>query len=284
MFSLRKIRDILTKNRLHLSRKMGQNFLVDRNIRDRILDAAEISSGDRVVEIGPGLGALTSGFLERGAKVWAVEKDRGLYRVLTENLDSPNLELRLEDALRLDWEEWLPPPGPYKLVANLPYYITTPLLFRLLDYSGLFNPMVLMVQKEVGERLAAEPGSKAYGALSLKLKYYARVEKLFNVSPHSFFPRPEVFSQVIKVAPRSEPPVNVKNETLLLQLIETGFGQRRKTMFNNLRRAGFVGEQIEKALVHCGLGLQVRAEELDLADFACLAFSLQDWKEGETSG
>ncbi len=133
MFSLKQIRVILKKNRLHLSRKMGQNFLVDRNIRDKILDAAEISPGDRVVEIGPGLGALTSGLLERGAQVWAVEKDRGLYRVLAENLDSPHLELLLEDALRLDWEEWLSSPGPYKLVANLPYNITTPLLFRLLD-------------------------------------------------------------------------------------------------------------------------------------------------------
>ncbi len=282
MLSLKQVRKLLKVNQLHLSKKMGQNFLIDRNIRDKILQAAGVAAGDLVVEIGPGLGALTEGFLEKGARVWAVEKDRGLYRVLGERLPSSDLELICEDALKVDWEKLLPEDhGSYKLVANLPYNITTPLLFHLLDYSHLFSHMVIMVQKEVGERFSASPESKQYGSLTLKLEYCAQVESLFLVAPGSFFPQPDVSSLVLKITPRTSPPVTVKDELLLFEIINLGFGQRRKTLANNLKRGGWVPDQIKAAFDFCGLEKRVRAEELDLHKFSCLANVFVRQKEGE---
>jgi len=281
LLSLKQVRKVLQENQLHLSKKMGQNFLIDRNIRDKILQAAEVAEGDLVVEIGPGLGALTEGILEKGARVWAVEKDRGLYRVLRQRLSSPDLELICEDALKVDWEKFLPgDQGDYKLVANLPYNITTPLLFFLLDYSHLFSHMVIMVQKEVGERFCAKPESKQYGSLTLKLEYHAEVETLFTVASGSFFPRPDVSSLVLRLIPRSSPPVAVKNEKLLFQIINLGFGQRRKTMANNLKRGGWTPDHIQAAFDFCGLEDRVRAEELDLLKFSCLANAFVEQKEG----
>lgn len=280
MLSLKEIKSLLREKQLHLSKKMGQNFLIDKNIRDKILAAADIQRGDSVVEIGPGLGALTEGLLERGAQVRAVEKDRGLCRVLRERIASPDLELICEDALKLDWDEWLSGEGKNKLVANLPYNITTPLLFRLLDCSKLFSRMVIMVQQEVGERFSASPTSKQYGALTLKIKYHASVEKLFTVSPGSFFPRPEVSSLVLEMIPRVSPPVKVSDEELLFAIINTGFGQRRKTLANNLKRRGWTARQIKKVFACCGLEERVRAEELELDDFSCLANGFSEQKEG----
>lgn len=280
MLSLKQVKKLLQENKLHLSKKMGQNFLIDKNVREKILEKAAVNSGDRVVEIGPGLGALTESFLEKGARVWAVEKDRGLFRVLRERLPSSKLELICEDALKVNWAELLPGDGKYKLVANLPYNITTPLLFALLDYSKMFSFMVIMVQKEVGDRFSAQPSTKQYGSLTLKLKYHAEVENLFTVSPGSFFPRPDVSSLVLKITPRQSPLVEVKDEKLLFNLINTGFEQRRKTLINNLKRIGFGSEKIKAVFAHCGLEEKVRAEELELKDFSCLANCLMGQKEG----
>jgi len=276
LLTIKKLRSLLQKEGLHPSKKRGQNFLIDGNIRDRILDAAEIKTGDIIVEIGPGLGALTEGLLNRGAEVWAVEKDSGLHRVLKKRITSCDLNLLWDDALKVNWKEWLPGNGPFKLVANLPYNITSPLLLKLLENRHLFSQMIIMVQKEVGERFTAAPGSKDYGALTLKINYYARTQELFTVSPGSFYPRPDVTSLVLQITPRANPAVSVKDEKKLFQLIEAGFAQRRKTFFNNLRNRGWKPEKIRQALDVCSLPEKIRGEELKLKDFACMADFFSD--------
>ncbi len=270
--NLSEIKKILKNYNLHLSKKLGQHLLIDNHILEKIMKAGEIGAGDRVVEVGPGLGALTRSLLQRGAEVWAIEKDKGFCRVLEDILPQENLYLYHEDALQADWPSLLPSEKkPYKFVANLPYNITSPLLFSFLRNRSLFSFFLIMVQKEVGNRIAAKPGSKDYGALTLKLNYFLTSEVLFKVPPGAFFPAPDVDSIVIMLKPREEAPFEVWDQELFLKLINCGFTSRRKLLSNNLKLLDYTGEEIKAALKSCSLAEQVRAEELSLQNFACLA-------------
>ncbi len=247
--------------------------------------AGAVEAGDKIVEIGPGLGALTEEFLNRGAEVWAMEIDRGICRFLKECLVHQQLHLLCGDALNLDWHDFLPAQNkPYKLIANLPYNITGPLLFKFIDHKNVFTFFLVMVQRELAERLSAEPKTKSYGALTLLVNYHMTIEYLFSVSRRSFFPMPEVDSTVILLKPRPEPPAGPVDEDFLFSVIKTGFGQRRKTLANNLKNLATEPGIIAKAMHLCNLKKECRAEELSLNEFIYLANALQQSREGGNNG
>ncbi len=251
----------------------GQNFLIDHNIQRKILDAAEIQPGERIVEIGPGRGILTQGLLERGAEVLAIEIDPLLVGWLRQEIASPRLDLIQADALQYVYGEITP---PYKVVANLPYYLSTPLLFRLLEERRRISRMVLMLQKEVAERLVAPVGGKNYGVLSVMVQLYADVRIAFHVSRGCFRPRPDVDSSVIVLIPLSDPRVSVRDEGLFARVVRGAFGHRRKRLSNALADAGFPKAQVALALQKIGLDPARRGETLSLAEFALLADTLFD--------
>lgn len=246
----------------------GQHFLIDYNIQRKILDAAEIRSGERVVEVGPGRGILTKGLLHRGAEVTAIEIDPQMIDLIRAEIADPRLHPILGDALRYPYETI---PAPYKVVANLPYYISTPLLFRFLQERQRIDRMVLMLQREVAERLAAGIGSKSYGALSVILQFYADIRIAFTVSPACFRPRPQVGSAVITLRFLSAPRAPVRDEALFLQVVKGAFSHRRKSLTNALTDAGFPREQVESALFQMGLDRTRRGETLTLSEFAALS-------------
>lgn len=251
----------------------GQNFLIDHNIQRKILDAADLQPGERVVEIGPGRGILTKGLLDRGARVLAIEIDPLLVKILREELISPELELIQADALRHPYDQI---PAPYKVVANLPYYLSTPLLFRLLEERRRIARMVLMLQKEVAERLAASEESKHYGVLSVMVQLYADVRIAFHVSKGCFRPRPDVDSSVTVLDPLPEPRFSLRDEALFGRVVRGAFAHRRKRLANALENAGFTKDQVAPALRKIGLDPARRGETLSLAEFAALADTLFD--------
>ncbi len=249
------------------------------------MTAGAVEAGDKIVEIGPGLGALTEEFLNRGAEVWAVEIDRGICRFLKECLSHQKLHLMCGDALNLDWHGFLPAQDePYKLIANLPYNITGPLLFKFIDHKNIFSFFLVMVQSELAERLSARPKTKSYGALTLLVNYHMTIEYLFPVSRRSFYPTPEVDSRVILLKPRPESTVGPVDEEFLFSIIKTSFGQRRKTLVNNLKNLAMEPDIIAKAMHLCGLKKECRAEEVSLNEFICLANVLQQPREGGNNG
>ena len=219
---------------LHMSKKLGQNFLIDAGIVRGIVAAAEVKEGDRVLEIGPGIGTLTQGLAETGATVKAVELDK-------------------------------------KLPANLPYYITTPILMALLERHLPITMLVTMVQKEVAERMIAQPGSRTYGALSVAVQYYTEPTIVLDVPPRSFIPAPEVDSVVIACRVRETPAVQVQDEKLFFRVVKAAFGQRRKTLANALRGGGFPKEQVRDAMEQAGIDPMRRGETLELTEFGRLA-------------
>jgi 16S rRNA (adenine1518-N6/adenine1519-N6)-dimethyltransferase len=249
----------------------GQNFLIDHNIQRKILDAAEIAPGERVVEIGPGRGILTKGLLDRGAEVLAIEIDPLLVGMLRQEIPSPRLDLVRADALQYRYDRI---PSPYKVVANLPYYLSTPLLFRLLEERQRISRMVLMLQKEVAERLVASVGEKNYGVLSVMVQLYAEVRIAFRVSRACFRPRPDVDSSVIALTPLSHPRVPIADEALFGRVVRGAFGHRRKRLANALTDAGFPRDQVDAALRKIGLDPARRGETLSLTEFAFLADTL----------
>nr|WP_277999053.1 16S rRNA (adenine(1518)-N(6)/adenine(1519)-N(6))-dimethyltransferase RsmA [Moorella sulfitireducens] len=262
----------------------GQNFLVDSNIVRKIAVAAGLGPDDIVIEIGPGLGALTQELLKQAGMVIAVEIDGDLISALEENLkDKDNLRLVAGDALKINFDELvarykgeeggrLP---TYKLVANLPYYITTPLLMHLL--TGKFNitESVLMVQAEVGYRMLALPGSKDYGALSVAVQYYTEPAIIFKVPRTVFYPRPEVDSLVVKLTRRTDPPVQVEDEEFFFRVVRAAFNQRRKTLVNALGSLGLDRPQLLNAVMAAGIDPRRRGETLSIEDFAVLSKILQ---------
>jgi len=249
----------------------GQHFLIDLNIQRKILDAARIASGERVVEIGPGRGILTKGLLDRGAEVLAIEIDPLLIGLLREEIPSTRLNLIQGDALHYPFDRI---PSPYKVVANLPYYLSTPLLFRLLEARRGISRMVLMLQKEVAERLAAPVGGKNYGVLSVMVQLYADVRIAFHVSKGCFRPRPEVDSAVIVLNPLPSPRALLRDEALFTRVVRGAFGHRRKRLINALTDAGFERAQVEAALRRIGLDPARRGETLSLNEFAAIAETL----------
>lgn len=256
---------------LRMSKKLGQNFLIDASIVQGIVDAAEIKPGDRVLEIGPGIGTLTQGLAEAGAEVKAVELDKKLPAVLAETLKAyDNVTVIPGDILKVNIKEIMGE-SPFKVAANLPYYITTPILMTLLERHLPITHMVTMVQKEVADRMIAKPGSRIYGALSVAVQYYTEPQIVLDVPPRSFIPAPEVDSVVIACKVRENPAVKVISEKMFFRVVKAAFGQRRKTLANALRGGGFPKEQVRDVMESAGIDPTRRGETLSLAEFAVLA-------------
>ncbi len=275
---------------IRAKKRWGQNFLTDANIRRKILDCASVNAGEQIVEIGPGKGFLTEGLLERGAKVTAIEIDPVLVQVIQSKMDASlheqqsrfkNLRLIQADALRYDYQTLS---APYKVVANLPYYISTPLLFRLLEERQHVRQMVLMLQKEVAERLSASVGSKSYGSLSLVIQFYADVKIAFTVSPQCFQPKPKVSSAVVSITPLETPRIQVRDEPLFLKVVKGAFLYRRKRISNALRFAGFPEPWIKETLHMTGQSGERRGETFTMAEFADLSNAFFEVKHKSRSG
>lgn len=269
---------ILQKYRFVFQKKYGQNFLVDTHVLEKIMDAAEITKEDCVVEIGPGIGTMTQYLAERAGTVVAVEIDRKLMPILEETLAAyDNVTVLNEDIIKVDLNHIVEEKNhgkPIKVVANLPYYITTPIIMSLFENHVPLKSVTVMVQKEVAERMQAGPGTKNYGALSLAVQYYARPEVVANVPPNCFIPRPNVGSAVIRLTRYEEYPVTVRDENFLFALIRASFNQRRKTLANSLANAqslSLTREQVAAALEKIQLSPTVRGEALTLEQFAALA-------------
>ena len=268
---------ILQKYQFRFQKKFGQNFLIDTSVLERIMNAAEITKEDCILEIGPGIGTMTQYLAERAKKVFAVEIDKNLIPILGETLaEYDNVTVINEDILKVDIERLVQEQNggkPIKVVANLPYYITTPIIMGLFESKVPLHSITIMVQKEVADRMQEMPGSKEYGALSLAVQYYAKPEIVANVPPNCFMPRPTVGSAVIKLTRYEQPPVIVADEKLMFQIIRASFNQRRKTLVNGLTNASFlqVGkEKILEALDQMGQSASVRGETFSLEQFAQL--------------
>ncbi len=271
-------RHILKAFNLHASHRLGQNFLISPGVVSSVVEAAEIEPGDRVLEIGPGIGTLTQGLLEAGAIVTAVELDKKLPAVLAETLKGyEHLSVVQGDILKTDISA-LMGDGPFKVAANLPYYITTPIMLSLLEQKLPITKIVTMVQKEVAGRMIAKPGGKDYGALSVAVQYHTEPEIVLDVPPSCFLPAPEVDSAVIVCTVRSKPAVAVKDERMFFRVVKAAFGQRRKTISNALKPIGVPKDRIDSALASANIDASRRGETLSLGEFAALAnaFSEQD--------
>lgn len=266
-------RHILKKFNLRASKRLGQNFLIDAEVVQKIVDVAEISEGEEVLEIGPGIGTLTQGLLEAGAKVTAVELDKKLPAVLQETLAGyENFRLIQGDILKINLSELMP--QKFKVVANLPYYITTQILLTLLEKKLPITKIVTMVQREVAERMTAQAGSKIYGAMSIAVQFRSDAKIAFDVSPESFLPRPEVTSSVV-ICDVRENKFQVSDEEFFIKVMRGSFGQRRKTILNSLIGAGFSREKILQSLESAGINFERRAETLTIEEFVNLAEKLR---------
>ena len=275
--------EIINKYAFRFKKSFGQNFLIDSNVIKKIISAADIKADDFILEIGPGIGTLTQHLAFSAGNVAAVEIDDRLIPVLDETLAGyDNVTVINEDVLNVDLEKLVSERSPgkrIKVIANLPYYVTTPVIMELLKISGLIRSITIMVQKEVADRMAADPGTKDYGALSLAVEYYCGVKKITDVSPNCFMPRPEVTSSVIQLNIRDEKQP-VKDERLMFKLIKAAFAQRRKTLLNSLRNSGefnLTKEQWEEALEKLGIEPSVRGEKLKLEDFVKLADEIMNF-------
>lgn len=270
---------ILHRFKLRADKKLGQNFLIDESVVRRIVEAAELTPEDTVLEVGPGIGTLTQGLAESGASVVAVELDKRLLPVLDVTLEGyDNVRIVNGDILQVDIMEQVQKPD-FKCCANLPYYITTPIIFAILEKRLPMERLVVMVQKEVAERMAAKPGSKDYGALSVAIQYFTEPEIAFIVPPSSFIPAPSVDSAVIVCKRRSTPPVEVCDENLFFRVVRAAFSLRRKMLSNSLKNMGIKGEQVTKWLELAGVDGKRRAETLSLEDFAALTNTFAQVKE-----
>ena len=275
---------VLERHGFTFKKSFGQNFLTDTNILQKIVDTAEIDDQVNVIEIGPGIGALTEFLAERAAEVMAFEIDHRLVPILADTLrDFDNVTVVNEDILKVDLAQHIQnfknPDLPIKVVANLPYYITTPILMHLIESGIPFSEFVVMMQKEVADRISAQPNTKAYGSLSIAVQYYMTAKVAFIVPRTVFVPAPNVDSAILKMVRRPEPAVAVKDENLFFKVSKASFTHRRKTLWNNL--TGYFGktdevkDKLTKALDQAGLSPSVRGEALGLAEFASLADALK---------
>lgn len=254
-----------------MSKKLGQNFLIKRSVVDEIVRAADLGDGDQVLEVGPGIGTLTQGLAQSGADVKAIELDRRLLEVLDTTLASyDNVQIIHGDVLKLNIPEIMNH-KPFKVVANLPYYITTPIIMSLLEAKLPIERLVVMVQREVALRMVAEPGTKDYGALSVAVQYYTKPQIVMDVPPKAFLPAPAVTSAVIRCVLRDEPPVAIRDEKIFFRVVKAGFAQRRKTFSNTMKTTGLTKEQIEAILQEAGIDGQRRGETFSLDEFASVA-------------
>ena len=256
---------------IKMSKKLGQNFLIKRCIVDEIVHAAELTPGEPVLEVGPGIGTLTQGLAQSGADVTAIELDRRLLEVLDTTLASyDNVRIIHGDVLKLDVPSIMNH-KPFKVVANLPYYITTPIIMSLLESKLPIERLVVMVQKEVALRMVAKPGTKDYGALSVAVQYYTEPDIVLDVPPKSFLPAPAVTSSVIRCVLRDKPPVDVIDEKLFFRVVKAGFAQRRKTFANTMKTTGLSKDRIEELLAKANIDGQRRGETFTLQEFADVA-------------
>ena len=269
--------EVLQKYEFVFQKKFGQNFLIDTHVLDKIINAADITKDDFVLEIGPGIGTMTQYLACAAREVYAVEIDKALIPILEDTLsDYSNVTVLNEDILKVDIRKLAEEHNqgkPIKVVANLPYYITTPIIMGLFEGHVPIESITVMVQKEVADRMQVGPGTKDYGALSLAVQYYAEPYIVANVPPNCFMPRPKVGSAVIRLTRHKEAPVKTVDEKLMFRLIRASFNQRRKTLANSLKNSpelSFTKEEIQDAIAACGFKEGVRGEALTLADFAAL--------------
>jgi len=256
---------------IKMSKKLGQNFLIKRGIVDEIVKAADLQEGEPVLEIGPGIGTLTQGLAQSGANVKAIELDTRLLEVLDTTLAQySNVNIVHGDVLKLDVPSIMNH-EPFKVVANLPYYITTPIIMSLLESRLPIERLVVMVQKEVALRMVAKPGTKDYGALSVAVQYYTKPDIVLDVPPKSFLPAPAVTSSVIRCVLRDQPPVDVVDEKLFFRVVKAGFAQRRKTFANTMKTTGLSKDRIEELLAKANIDGQRRGETFTLQEFADVA-------------
>lgn len=278
-------KEIINKYSFAFQKKFGQNFLIDSNVLESIIRGAEITKDDFVLEIGPGIGTMTQYLCEAARQVVAVEIDKMLIPILEDTLSEyDNVEVINQDVLKVDIKSLAEEKNngkPIKVVANLPYYITTPIIMGLFESGVPIDSITIMVQKEVADRMQTGPGSKDYGALSLAVQYYATAKVILNVSAICFMPRPNVDSAVIKLTRHKEPTVNVADEKLMFKIIRASFNQRRKTLVNGLKNSpelSFSKEQIVKAIEKIGKPETIRGEALTLEEFAELANAFTELK------
>lgn len=275
--------EILQKYNFTFQKKFGQNFLIDTRVLERIIAQAEITKDDMVLEIGPGIGTMTQYLCENAREVVAVEIDNSLIPILEETLSEyNNVTVINDDILKVDINKLVEEHNagkPIKVVANLPYYITTPIIMGLFEKKVNVDSITVMVQKEVADRMKSGPGSKDYGALSLAVQYYSKPEIVANVPPNCFMPRPNVSSAVIRLKLYDEMAVKVENENLLFRLIRASFNQRRKTLVNGIKNSGelnYTKDQVVEALAKMGLNENIRGEALTLEQFGELSDILNE--------
>ena len=280
----RNTSDIIQKYGFDFRKKFGQNFLIDNNILDKIIEAADITREDCVLEIGPGIGTMTQRLAEEAGAVVAVEIDKNLIPILNETLaDYDNVSILNEDILKVDINAIVAQNGgkPIKVVANLPYYITTPIIMALFESHVPLKSVTIMVQKEVADRMKVGPGTKDYGALSLAVQYYANPEIIARVPAACFMPKPNVDSTVIRLTRYERPPVEALDEEWLFAVIRASFNQRRKTLANGLANAGNIGvnrQRVEDVLAQMGLPASIRGEALTLEQFNELSNRLYEMR------
>ncbi|WIV12305.1 16S rRNA (adenine(1518)-N(6)/adenine(1519)-N(6))-dimethyltransferase RsmA [Proteiniborus sp. MB09-C3] len=276
LYSPAVVKKIIEKHGFRFSKSLGQNFLIDGNIIDRIIEGANIKESDGIIEVGPGIGTLTQKLCESAGKVVAIELDNNLLQILEETLGSyDNVEVIHGDVLKVDLNQLIKEKledRTVKVVANLPYYITTPIIMKLLEENLNIDKIVVMVQKEVAHRMKAVPGNKDYGALSIAVQYYSKPEIIVDVPKNVFMPRPNVDSAVIMLDVYNEPVIKVKDEKLFFNVVKAAFGKRRKTLLNALTSGiGLKKEEIEIILEKCSIDPVRRGETLDSTEFAGIA-------------
>lgn len=267
-----KTAELVKKYNFKFSKGLGQNFLVDDSVPRDIVAGAEVDENDLVIEIGPGVGTLTAQLLNKAKRVVAIELDSDLIPILQEEIgDNPKFSLIHNDALKVNFNEIIGDEKSVKLVANLPYYVTTPIIVKLLKEKYKFKSLTIMIQKEVAERIDAEPSSKDYGALSLLVQYYCDTKIIRKAPPQCFMPRPKVDSIVIKLDKLDKPRVSVDNEKLFFDVIRSSFNMRRKTLWNGVKSIGLPKEKLELAFEEANIDPKRRGETLTIEEFALLS-------------
>ena len=268
------ISEDLKKEKFRFKKQFGQNFISDDHLLAKIVEAAEITPEDVVIEIGPGAATLTAALAEKAAQVIAIEIDKDLFPIIERRMAGySNFELVAGDAMKVDFDALAAKYGAkrYKVVANLPYYITTPIVMRFLEEGFRVSELVIMVQQEVADRFLANPGTKAYGAITAAINYYGSVSRAFNVPRTMFTPRPEVDSSIVKIKCYENKPFGADDEKLLRRVIKAAFGQRRKTLNNALKALNLPKDELDKALQRAGIDAARRGETLSVEEFVCLS-------------
>lgn len=268
------ISEDLKKEKFRFKKQFGQNFISDDHLLAKIVEAAEITPEDVVIEIGPGAATLTAALAEKAAQVIAIEIDKDLFPIIERRMAGySNFELVAGDAMKVDFDALAAKyeAKSYKVVANLPYYITTPIVMRFLEEGFRVSELVIMVQKEVADRFLAHPGTKAYGSITVALNYYGEVSRAFNVPRTMFTPRPEVDSSIVKIKCYENKPFEADDEKLLRRVIKAAFGQRRKTLNNALKALNLPKEELDEALKTAEIDASLRGETLSIEEFVCLS-------------